>query len=460
MSKLLEELQGVVGPIGLATGSDVSLRRTPWSRLEPGKAVALVRPATTDELSRVLAACHAARQPVVVQGGLTGLVDGAIPLDGELVLSLKRMRHIESVDRAGRTITVEAGTPVQAVQERAAQEGLMFPVDWGACGTATVGGAIATNAGGNAVLRYGMMREQVLGLEAVLADGTVVSSMNSLLKNNTGYDLKQLFIGSEGTLGIVTRAVLRLRPALTSCNTALLAAADFSSIVELLGTLDAGLGGTLSAFEVMWQDHYRLLTGPGGHPPILPADHAYYVLVEATGSDAEADASRFESLLADCMEKGLVTDALVATSNAQREAMWSIREDVEVLVRCLAPIIAFDVSVPLHHVQEYLDHMTAGVRSRWPHARRAVFGHLGDNNLHIGWSVGDGSPEASSAVSQFVYDPLRPYGGSISAEHGIGPLKRSYLDRSRSATEIALMRSIKQLLDPRGILGPGRMLPP
>lgn len=457
---LLEQLRTLVGPNGLATGEDIPFRKPPWSGPEPGNVLAFVRPASTSELSLVLAACHAAAQPVVVQGGLTGLVDGATPLDGELVVSLERMNRVESIDPAGRVMTAQAGTPVQLVQERAAQEGLLFPVDWGARGTATVGGAIATNAGGNAVLRYGMMREQVLGLEAVLADGTVISSMNNLIKNNTGYDLKQLFIGSEGTLGIVTRAVLRLRPAPSSRCTALMGLTDLSRVVELLTYLDSGLAGTLSAYEVMWQDHYRFLTGPGGYAPILPACHAYFVLAEATGSDARQDAERFEALLSASLENGLIADAIIATSDTQREAMWSIREDVEPVVRGLAPLMAFDVSVPIRHAEEYLDRMTRDVLSRWPQARRIVMGHLGDNNLHIGWSVGDGSPEAHSMVSRVVYDNLRPYGGSISAEHGIGLLKRNWLDRSRSGSEIALMQSIKRLLDPRGILSPGRLLPP
>jgi FAD/FMN-containing dehydrogenase len=459
LTRLVERLRSLVGPEGVLTSQDICTRRPLYGYFPPGTALGLVRPGSTAELSRVLAACHAEGQPVCVQGGLTGLVDGASPRDGELIISLERMNRIEGIDTAGRTIAVQAGIPVQALQERAAAEGLLFPVDWGARGSATVGGAIATNAGGNAVLRYGMMREQVLGLEAVLADGTVISSMNGLIKDNSGYDLKQLFIGTEGTLGIVTRAVLRLRAAPVSRNTALIGVASFPQVIELLHALDAGLGGKLSAFEVMWQDHYRMQTRPDGpHAAVLSRDHACYVLAEATGSDPQGDSSLFESLLASGLAQGLIDDASIAASGAQCDALWAMREDIETCVRTLSPLIAFDVSLPLRYIEDYLERMTREVTTAWPGARRIVFGHLGDNNLHIGWSVGDLSPDTRNAISGMVYDGLQPFGGSISAEHGIGLQKRDFLDRTRSPAEISLMQSIKAMMDPRSILNPGRVV--
>ena len=362
MSRLIHRLSDIVGPSGILVGEDVPRRLATLSTLEPGRALAFVRPACTTQLSQVLAVCHEARQPLTIQGGLTGLVDGAMPADGELVISLERMNRIESIDPSARTLVAQAGAPIQAVQERAAQEGLVLAVDWGARGTATVGGGISTNAGGNAVLRYGMMREQVLGLEAVLADGTVLSSMNTMLKNNTGYDLKHLFIGSEGTLGIVTRAVLRLRPAMKTRSTALVAVESFDDVVRMLNRLDAELGGTLSAFEVMWQEHLRFQVEQGGHRSPLDMNHGYYILVEATGSDESRDGDRFEALLAALLEEGLAADAVVATSGAQRAAMWTIREDVETMFRKLNPLIMFDVSVAPRHVEKYLDAMGTVLR--------------------------------------------------------------------------------------------------
>jgi len=458
MNDVLKAIHAAVGHRGLLTGAEVRARP---ANIKGGEcaAAAVVRPDSTEALSRVLAACHRAGQPVVPVGGGTGLVDGALAAPGDVVVSLERMNRVERVDTVGRTARVQAGVALATVQGRAEDAGLSFAVDFGARGTATIGGAIATNAGGNRVLRYGMMREQVLGIEAVLADGTVVSSLKPFLKNNTGYDIKQLFIGSEGTLGIVTRAVLRLRPAPRSRTTAMLAVEEFAALPRLLTLLDSRLGGGLGCFEVMWNDFYRLvLEASDRHVPPLAKDYPYYVLVESLGAGAEQDEAVFQSALSEAMSAGIAVDASIAVSRAQQSAMWAIRDDIEALMTTLSPLYAFDVSLALDDMEGYVIDVRSRLLDRWPGARCVVFGHLGDGNLHLVVSPGEDTPAAKAETEEIVYGALRGPGGSISAEHGIGLEKKAYLPYSRSASELAVMRSLKQALDPAGILNPGKVL--
>lgn len=454
----LEQIARIVGRDALLTGDDVRSRAVSWADHSPCQALALVRPASTDETSRVLAACHAAGQPVVPMGGLTGLVRGCVAGPGEIGLLCDRMNRIESVDAVGRTMTVQAGVTVQAVQQEAEKRGLLYPVDWGARGSSHIGGSVATNAGGNGVIRYGMTRESVLGLEAVLADGTVISSLNRMIKNNAAYDLKHLFIGTEGTLGVITRLVLRLREKPRSTQTALVGCSSFQRVTALLKHMDASLGGLLSAFEVMWNEFYRLVTTPPakGAPP-LSQDHPYYVLLESSGGDETRDQEQFEAALGSAIEAGVVADAAIATSQAQREAMWGLRDDVEQMFRMGMPV-AFDVSLPLADMESYLSEAVQRLEREWPGYRRFVFGHLGDGNLHI---VACGPPglEARHGIERCVYEPLAKRDGSVSAEHGIGLEKQPWLPLSRSPAELELMRRLKRTLDPKGILNPGRVLP-
>ena len=458
MSPLIEALYDIVGPAGFIGGED--LRALSASQLDSGphQAIALIRPKSAKELSSILKLCHKDRQPVAIQGGMTGLVEGATAGKNELAISLERMNAIKSLDEVGRSIIVEAGVTIQILQEASKDKGLLFPVDWGARGSATVGGAIATNAGGNSVIRYGMMREQVLGLEVVLADGTILSSMNRLLKNNTGFDLKQLFIGSEGTLGIITQAVLRLQPEMKYMQTALVGLESFEALIEVYNRVQSDLAGALSAFEVMWREHYELIISEGGHQWVLPKDYAYYAVIEMSGRDESKDGERFQTTLANLLEQGSIQDAVICASQAQRDSVWAIREDVDTFLRVLHPPIPFDVSVPITDMPDYVEMVFAEMEQKLPQARGTVFGHLGDNNLHFCWTTGTNDLDEIALVKKIVYENLKPFKGSISAEHGIGITNRTYLNLSCTPEEIAWMKRMKILFDPQNILNPGRVI--
>ena len=456
MTELLTALHEVVGNGGVLTGADVANRASGIWRSAGIEAQAILRPRNTGEVSRILALCNAARQPVVAHGGLTGLVEGAVSAPGEVVLSLERMNAIEGVNAVERTMTVQAGAVLEAVQNAAEAEGLLYPLDIGGRGSCTVGGNIATNAGGNRVIRYGMTRDMVLGVEAVLADGTVVSAMNEMIKNNAGYDVKQLFIGSEGSLGVVTRAVLRLREQPRSQETMLVAVESFDKVAALLKAMDAKLGGTLSAFEVLWNNFYRLVTTPpAAQQPPLKQDYPYYALVEAMGGDADADRARLQSAFEEAYEDGLIADAVVASSEAQRQALWALRDDVE-QVNQYQPMFIFDVSLRLSKMEEYVAEVNRRLGDTFGEYVNFTFGHIGDGNIHFGTSAGS-DEGAHDAVKRAVYEPLAAIGGSISAEHGIGLDKKKYLHLSRNAEEVALMRTLKRALDPNGILNRGKI---
>jgi len=456
---LLTQLSAIVGADAVLSGAEVATRTQSWSSREPCQALAVVRPRSTNEVAAVLQLCAKLGQPVVPYGGGTGLVGGAIATEHEVLLSLERMVTIEEVDPAGRTATVEAGVTLQAMQQAAESAGLFFPLDLGARGSATIGGVIATNAGGNRVLRYGMMREQVLGIEAVLPDGTILTSMNRLIKNNAGYDLRQLFVGSEGTLGVVTRAVLRLREAAVSQDVALVAVAGFPQLVALLRAIDRGLGGTLSAFEVMWPEFYELVTAPKGrYEPPLPHGLPLYCLIESLGGAVTEDRARFERVLSELLDARIVADAVIAESRAQASKLWALRDDVERILS-VGPVFMFDVGLPIACMEHYVLTVRRTLVERWAAARCVVWGHVGDGNLHIWVSVQDDSALARQAVEQIVYEPLKAIGGTVSAEHGVGVEKIKYLSFSRSGSELRAMQSLKRAFDPHNLLNPGRVIP-
>ena len=457
MSDTVSNLGDIVGTGRVLDSAATAGRQTSFWNPDPMQARALVMPGSTDEISRVLRACHDAGQAVITQGGLTNCVCAVEPTRDDIVLSTEKMTGIIEIDPVGGTAVVEAGAVLQIVQETLAADGLYFPLDLGARGSCTIGGNIATNAGGINVLRYGMMRNLVLGLETVLADGTVISSLNRMLKNNAGYDTKQLFIGSEGSLGIVTRAVLRLFPQPASRQNAFVAFDSFDNVVRLLSFLQKELAGTLSAFEVMWGDYYHEVTGEGWHRPPLARDYPFYVVFQAEGSDPAADEARFERVLEDAFEQGMIVDAALPKSESEVRDMWNIREDFEAILE-MQPNYLFDVSLPIRDMAAYVDEVYARLEKRLPESRSFTLGHMADGNLHL-FVAPCAEGNHQHAINECVYDPLRPYSGSVSAEHGIGMDKIRWLPHSRSAADIELMRTLKRTLDPKAILNPDRVLP-
>ncbi len=457
MSDLLQALRAALGDDAVATGEAIPARQlTDWSGVPPVRPLALLRPRSTAQVSAALKLCTQHRVPVVPQGGMTGLAGAAQPLAHGVALSLDRMQAIEQVDAATRTLTVQAGATVQSIQEAASARGLLFGVDFGARGSAQVGGALATNAGGNGVLRFGMMREQTLGLEVVLADGSVLPMLRPMQKNNTGYDLKQFFIGAEGTLGVITRALLRLHPAPSARATMLAAVPDYGAALALLSRLQARAGAGLAAFELMWRDFvvaslaWQKLREPFDTP------HPLLVLVDLDGPDAAQLQTALEDVLAPALQDGLVLDAAIAQSEAQARAFWKIREATAELPTHMHPPVNFDVSLPMAEIGRFASACRAALDARWPGHASVFFGHIGDSNLHV-------STDASSiggdveGLEQLVYGLVGDFAGSVSAEHGIGLHKKPYLGRSRTPAELAAMRAIKAALDPLRLMNPGKI---
>ncbi len=455
MSDLVQSLIDEFGADAVISGDQIVDRATSYWDSSPTEAKALLRLTSTAQVSQAMRMCAKQNQTVVVQGGLTGVVAGAVSTSDDVIISLERMNQIESVDAMDGVAVIQAGAILQTVQEQLAEQGFLFPLDLGARGSCTIGGTVATNAGGINVLRYGMMRNLVLGLEVVMADGTVVSSMNQMLKNNTGYDLKQLFIGSEGTLGIVTRVVVKLFPMPKSRQTAMFVAESFEAVVKTLKTMQSELAGTLSAYEVMWNNYYKSVTYEGAHKAPMDRDYPFYVIAEAEGADPEADQERFQSLLERSLENGDIVDAILPKSTAERDALWIVREDFDPAL----PAYLYDVSMPIKSMSTYVDRLEAAIAAWRPDAACLVFGHIADGNLHIFTTPFDDGAN-QERCNEIIYGCLDGLDGSISAEHGIGLDKKNWLRDSRSEVEIELMRSLKGLLDPNNLLNPGKIIDP
>lgn len=460
-TEVLLALQQVLGATTVLLGDDVPQRNwNDWSTQTPQQPLAVIRPLDAQGVSAALKACFKAGLPVVPQGGLTGLCGGARPEAGWVALSLERMVGIEEIDADACTMTVRAGTPLEVVQKAASDAGLYFALDLGSRGSCAIGGNLSTNAGGNRVIRYGMARELVLGLEWVLPDGTVITSLNKMLKNNAGYDLKHLFIGSEGTLGVITRIVLRLHPQPGCTMSALCALSDYEGVKKLLKEARGGLGPILSAFEVMWPDYWRVVTERVGVRTPISSGHSHYVLVEAQGTDLATDGPRFEQWLEQQMESGILTDAAVAQSLADTQAFWGVRDACAEFFTALGPHVSYDVGLAVRDMDAFAEKCKAALLNGIPGCESVYYGHIGDGNLHlVSWVPGlsiEAQPKHD--MDRIIYGVVRDFAGSISAEHGIGTVKKPYLGYARSEAEIELMRTLKRALDPLNLLNPGKVI--
>ena len=429
-----------------------------WRQHENLDCLALLRPKTTEQISKMLQICNEFDQPVVPHGGLTNVVGGVATKPGEIALSLERMNQIEEINVQDKTVTVQAGVVLSDLQKALADQGQHFPLDLGAKGTCMIGGNIASNAGGLQALRYGVMRNLVLGLEVVLADGTIISSMNKMMKNNAGYDLKQLFIGSEGTLGIITRAVLKMEDLPKTRCTAFIALESFEKAVQLLQYAKKHLNNGLTSFELLWQDYYTLMTSsPSPYSPPLSQTFPFYVLMETHGQDAEKDKILFEEFLEKSLEEGLIADAAIAQSQQELDWFWGIRENVELVFSVHSTVFLFDVSLAISDMDAYIKKIRTELQNIWPDLHFYSFGHMGDGNLHLFVSCGDDEASTKHLVEEIIYKPLQLIDGSITGEHGIGLEKKSWLHLSRTAEEIQLMKTIKKAFDPKGILNRGKL---
>ena len=440
----------------MLTGEAVRDFEFTWKTHDSCDAKAIVYPASTDEVAAVLRLCNESSQSVVPFGGLTGLVQGCQTTADDIALSLEKMNVIEELDQTAHTMTVQAGVTMQQAQEAADAKGLFFPVDIGARGDCMLGGNVATNAGGTKVIRYGMMRDSILGLEAVLADGTLISSMNRYIKNNSGFDLKHLFIGTEGVLGIITRIVIRLSVKPKSHNVALLACKSFDDVITVLNNSKQSLGSALCGFEVMWGSFLKRAVQPVG--PLespLSIEYPLYVIVESMGANPASDNQSFESEMMTLFESDLALDGVIAKSDKERDAIWAIRGEVEWLV---TSAFNFDVSLRSADVGAYVADVTKRVVADVPDAYVAAFGHLGDNNIHISVLAEGCKTIHAETIEKHVYESLMPFEGAISAEHGIGLEKKAYLSISRSPEEIGLMKSLKKMMDSKNILNPGKVI--
>ena len=463
---LIARFQAIVGPQHALTDPDLQLPyMREWRDMYEGRASIVLRPGSTEEVSQILALAHAHGIPVVPQAGNTGLVGGQMPMRGEILLSVARLKRVRALDAAGYTMTVEAGLTLAEVQAAAERVNRLFPLSLPSEGTCQIGGNLGTNAGGVGVLAYGNARQLVLGLEIVLADGRIWHGLNALKKDNTGYDLKDLFIGSEGTLGIITAAVLKLFPRPAETATAIVALPDLAQALTLFGLAQDSAGGALTAFEFMPRIvlDFVLAHAPGTRDP-FDALHPWYALMEVSGAKPDGTADRvLTEVLEAGAERGVVTDARLAASLAQARDFWRLRESISEAQKPEGGNIKNDVSVPIAKIPEFVAHANARVESICPGARPLAFGHFGDGNVHynISQPVGMAKPEFLArwdAIVRGVHEIVVEMGGSISAEHGIGQLKRAELARVKGEVAIDLMRRIKSALDPAGILNPGKVL--
>ena len=460
----LDRLRGIVGATRVLTDAqDVAPYCTDWRGRYSGSASCVVLPGSTEEVAAVVRVCAETGAAIVPQGGNTGLCGGATPTGGEVVVVLTRLNRIRTVDTDNNSITVEAGCTLHAVQQAAQEIDRLFPLSLAAEGSATIGGNLATNAGGVQVLRYGNARELTLGLEVVLADGRIWNGLRALRKDNTGYDLKHLFIGAEGTLGLITAATLKLFPRPRARATAWVAVPDPAAAVSLLGRLRDAVGDNVTAFEIVGRPALELVLRhiPQARDP-LAGKPAWQVLIELSGTRDDL-AATLEQTLQSAAEEDVVVDAVIAASEAQTAVLWALRENVSEAQKTEGVSIKHDIAVPVSRIAEFIARADAALLAAFPQVRIVCFGHIGDGNLHYNQSRPDAQSNAefiaqTASVNRLVHDLVHELDGSISAEHGLGQLKREEVLRYKSATEMDMMRAVKQALDPRGRMNPGKLL--
>ncbi|GAB4062663.1 FAD-binding oxidoreductase [Uliginosibacterium sediminicola] len=468
MQAFIEQLRAIVGDAHVLTAdADRAAYELDWRGRYKGRALCVVRPGSTEEVAAVVRACVAAKRPMVPQGGNTGLVGGGVPhADGdEVLISLARLNRVRAIDAANNTITVEAGCTLAAVQAAAAAEERLFPLSLASEGSCQIGGNLSTNAGGVQVLRYGNTRELSLGLEVVLPSGEIWQGLRGLRKDNTGYDLKHLFIGAEGTLGIITAAVLKLFPLPRSRVVAWAALASAEQAISLLAAVRSGCGERLTAFEIISRQALAMVLQhiPGTTDPLQDVA-PWYVLIELSDPAVEADLQGvLETVLGAELEAGRLLDVVLSASEAQALALWALRENISEAQRIEGVSIKHDVAVPVSSIPDFLQQAGAALQAQFPDVRCVAFGHVGDGNLHYNLSkpvAGDNAAfiAQTEAVNRIVHDIVAALGGSISAEHGLGQLKREEITRYKSALELGLMRSIKEAFDPAGLMNPGKLL--
>ena len=458
---MVDKLKKIVGEDSvLSDGKEKNRFDHIWKTDVPTNALAVVFPKDTGELSSIMKVCFENNQKILVQGGLTNLVGSTKTFKDEIIISLDRMNIIEEIDEKSRTITLQSGVIVEDAINAVNEKDLLLPLNFGAKGSAQIGGIVSTNAGGLRVLKYGMTRGLVLGLEAVLSNGEVISSMKKVIKDNSGYDVKQLFIGSEGTLGIVTKVIFKLEEKPESRCSALVALNNYENVVNLLKFMQKGLSGTLTGFELMWNETYKTMRNSSeNYSPLLPSTYLFYVFIESLGSNLNSDFDKLSELISEAAEKKIIEDAILAQSEREQKIIWDMREDVSVLAKKSKFDQHFDISLPIPVIDKETQIATKKLKKLSFVEYVFTFGHVADGNIHFIIGKKDNSIENTEKINEVIYSNLKKNGGSVSAEHGIGLDKKKYLYTSRSTEEINLMKTLKKILDPKNILNPGRVIP-
>jgi FAD/FMN-containing dehydrogenase len=459
-NKMIEALKKIVGSENVLYGGTEKARFSHvWATDVPLVAKGVILPRNTKEVSEILALCYAHNVELVVHGGLTNLVGGTQTAPNQWVVSLEKMNAIEEIDEATKSITAQGGAVLEQLIDATSEKGLFLPLQFGAKGSAQIGGVVSTNAGGMRVFRYGMTREMVLGLEVVLPNGTVISSLKKIIKDNSGYDLKQLFIGAEGTLGIITKVCLRLYELPTSRYAALVGVQSFEDVVSLLRHMDRELSGNLSAYELMWKESYQVATNAAldSGTPQMSQDYPYYVFIESLGNDSISDYTTFENAIADAAEKGFICDAVLAQSKREVESLMHIRENTHALRQPFAHTQHFDISLPIGVMDVDISRIVTELEKMSIVEAVLPFGHIADGNIHLVVGKTENDEEHAKNIEAIVYRNLKKYLGSVSAEHGIGFYKKAHLETSKTPEEIALMKTLKKAIDPKNLLNPGRI---